>query len=71
LWKIHLSLGGNAAKVSPETFLGYVYAVVQSMLALDGFHLIFEAELQLFQTDFFELFVFAKITFLGEYFEAF
>src|SRR3974390_3170808 len=47
--------------------LGYVDAVLLPILALDRFHLIFEAEVQLFQPDFFQLLVFAEITFLGEY----
>jgi len=59
------SLSGGAAWSWPE-FLRYVDAVLLPILALNAFHLIFEAEFQLFQTDFFQLLVFAEITFLGE-----
>jgi hypothetical protein len=40
------------------------------MLALNRFHLIFEAELQLLEAYFLEFLVFAEVPFLGEYFEA-
>jgi hypothetical protein len=36
------------------------------ILPLDGLHLVFEPQLQLLETNLFELFVFAEITFLGE-----
>jgi hypothetical protein len=36
------------------------------ILALDGFHLILEAQFQLFQPDFFQLFIFGEISLLGE-----
>jgi len=47
-------------------WLGYVDAVLLPILALNRFHLIFEAEFQLFNPHFFQFFVFAEITFLGE-----
>ena len=46
--------------------LGYVNAVVLPILALNGLHLVFQAEFQLLQPDFFQLFIFAEVTFLGE-----
>src|SRR5579871_4796380 len=51
---------------SQEPKLRYVDAVVLPILTLDRLHLILEAEFQLLQPDFFQLFVFAEIAFLGE-----
>ncbi len=51
--------------------LCYVDAVLLPVLALNGLHLIFEAEFQLLQTNFFQLLVFAEVTLLGECIEAF
>ena len=45
--------------------LGYVGPELLSELPLNGFHLVFEPQLQLLESDFFELFVFAEITLLG------
>src|ERR1700694_3537504 len=50
--------------------LGYVCPKLLPELPLNGFHLVFEPELQLFESDFFELFVFAEITLLGQGIEA-
>jgi len=36
------------------------------ILALDRFHLIFQAQFQLLQPDFFQLFIFGEISLLGE-----
>src|ERR1700741_950009 len=67
---MHSSLRGWAAwrlaRIS-----GYADAVMQPILALDGLHLVFQAQFQLFKPDFFQLFIFAEITFLGECIEAF
>jgi hypothetical protein len=46
--------------------LRYVNAVLLPKLALDGFHLVLQAQFQLLQAHFFQLFVFAEITFLSE-----
>jgi hypothetical protein len=40
--------------------------VLLPILPLNGFHLVLETEFQLLQTNLFQLFVFAKISFLGE-----
>src|ERR1700722_8441852 len=69
--RMNYSLGGNAAVVAPGNLLGYVDAVLLPELALNGFHLIFEAQLQLLKPGFFQLFVFAEITFLGKRIEPF
>jgi hypothetical protein len=53
-------------RIEVDKFLGYVSAVLLPELPLDGFHLVFEAEFQLFQPNLFQLFVFAEISFLGE-----
>lgn len=47
--------------------LGDVYLLL--ILPLNGRHLVLESQFQLFQPDFFQLFVFGQITFLGERFE--
>jgi len=41
-----------------------------SVLLLDGLHLVLETQLQLFQSDFFQFFVFGEVALLGEGFEA-
>ena len=65
------SLGGKAAVSRREIFLGYVNAILLPELALNGFHLILEAQLQLLKPGFFQLFVFAEITLLGKRIEPF
>jgi hypothetical protein len=45
--------------------LGYVCPKLLPELPFNGFHLVFEPQLQLLESDFFELFVFAEITLLG------
>src|SRR3954470_15749600 len=55
--------------VARKACLSYVDAVLLPILALNGLHLILEAEFQLLQPHFFQLFVFAEIPFLGECFE--
>src|SRR5208282_2925208 len=51
--------------------LRYVHTLPLPELALNRLHLVFEAQFQLLEPDFFQLFVFAEITFLSECFEAF
>src|SRR4029077_5433912 len=53
----------------PE-FFRYVDAVLLPILALNGLHLVLQAQFQLLQTDLFQLLVFAEVTFLGECIEA-
>ena len=62
---MHSSLNGRS-RLEVRQNLRYVNAVLLPILALNGLHLVLEAQFQLFQPDFFQLFVFAEITFLGE-----
>jgi hypothetical protein len=63
--KVGLSLGGYAGQRLVR-FLRYVDAVLHAELALDGLHLVLEAQFQLLETDLFQLLVFAEVSFLGE-----
>src|SRR5262245_47194348 len=54
----------TAARLAKD--LCYVDAELLPILALNRLHLIFEAQFQLLQTDFFQLFIFAEVAFLGE-----
>jgi hypothetical protein len=66
LLKIDFSLCGHDRVGTAKLKSGYVYAVLLAELPLDGLHLVLEAELQLLQTNLFQFFVFAEISFLGE-----
>src|SRR5271155_606117 len=46
--------------------LRYVSSVLLPILPLNRLHLVLEPQFQLFKPDFFQLFIFAEITFLGE-----
>jgi hypothetical protein len=43
-----------------------VRAVLLPILPLNRLHLIFEAQFELFEPDFFQLFILAEVSFLGE-----
>src|SRR5689334_3484177 len=63
---VHCSRAVQAAGSLAGTCLCYVDAVLLTVLALNRFHLVFEAEFEFLKADFFELFVFAEVAFLGE-----
>jgi hypothetical protein len=64
LLRIQYSLRSNRRERLDKR-LGYVCPELLPELPLNGFHLVFEPQLQLLESDFFELFVFAEITLLG------
>jgi hypothetical protein len=60
------SSGGSRLHRARKSKLSYVRSKLRAILPLNRLHLIFEPQLQLFQPDFFQLFVVAEISFLGE-----
>jgi hypothetical protein len=46
--------------------LSYLVLDLLAEVPLDGLHLVLQAELQLFQPDLFQFFIFGEISFFGE-----
>jgi hypothetical protein len=65
--QIQNSRDGNSRPLRRQKIkLSYVRTELLPILPLNGLHLVFEPQFQLFKPDFLQLFVFAEISFLGE-----